>query len=406
MLLSEPACLCHDGAREATYPSYMNWIDLVIIGLVILAALRGHRAGALRQIGSFVGFVVGFFVGTQFAPSLASSITHATWRPALALGLVIVAAFAASTLGQLVGSIASRSLEALHLGLVDRVAGVAVGVVGALVVCWMVAGLLGSTAWGSLAGEIQNSFVLRALNAVLPPVPAVESRVQALFRNADFPSIFASIVAPTLPSSGPPTHLGPLVRSLGSPLSVQKVLASGGCANVHEGTGFFVAPHEVVTNAHVVAGASTITVGGARAIVALFDPRQDLAVLRVPSLAEPPLRFLRTTPEAGTPAHVVGFPLDATRTGAPAVIRGELSGQGRDIYNRGLLTRTVLVVDAQVQPGNSGSPVLVGPFVAGVIVSKSISQPETAYAIPDRFVRYDLARTPANAHVSTHSCLP
>ena len=89
---------------------------------------------------------------------------------------------------------------------------------------------------------------------------------------------------------------------------------------------------------------------------------------------------------------VVGFPLNATRTAAPGYIEGNVTAQGRDIYDQRLLTRTYEVLEVNVNPGNSGSPVLVGGDVAGVVESKSLSEASTAYAIPDSIVVADLAR--------------
>ena len=391
---------------SSVYPYSVSWVDLVIAGITVLAAWRGYARGAVVQVAALVGLIAGLLAGTLVAPSLATSITRASWRPLLALGIVIAGSMLGSFAGQLVGSVASRFLRALRLGLVDRLLGVAVGVVGALVVCWLVAGLLVSTTWGSLAGSIQSSMLLRGLDHVLPPVPAIEARVQVLLRNENLPNVFATVIAPTLPFATPTPRLGPSISPVAGPTAVVKVLASGGCASSHEGTAFFVGPHEAVTNAHVVAGATTIMVGGARAVVALFDPRQDLAILRVTSARETSLGFLTTQPAPGTHARIVGFPLDSSRTITPAVVRGELVGEGRDIYNRALLLKKVLVLAAQVQPGNSGSPVLIGAKVAGVVVSKSLSQGATAYAIPDSVVLADLARTPARGVVSTQGCAP
>jgi len=384
----------------------MSWVDLVIAVAVAIAGLRGYAEGALRQVARFIGLGVGFVVGTMVAPSLSSDVTHALWRPALAIGVVLAASLVGGVVGRRLGGIAATGLHALKLGVVDRVVGVAVGVVGALLSCWLMAGLVNASTWGSLATGIQHSGFLTMMNKVMPPLPSVEARVQSLFRNADFPTVFATVVAPTAPVSVAPGSLGPLVTSLASPVDVVKVLASGGCSSTSEGTAFFVSAHVAVTNAHVVAGQSVVTVAGAPAQVALYDPVSDIAVLRVASLDEPPLRFLSGAPAPGTRAEVIGFPLNGTRTGAPAVIEGALSGEGRDIYNGGLLERTVLAVAASIEPGNSGSPVLVGTMVAGVIESKSLSQANTAYAISDAVVRRDLARTPATGEESTQGCLP
>lgn len=392
---------------STAYPGFVSWVDIVIIVAVALGVLRGRSEGALRQIASWVGLAVGFIIATLVAPRLSSQLTHAAWRPLLALGIVLVGSTLGSHFGRVVGSIAASSLRALKLGLLDRTAGAALGGVGALVGCWLLAGLLGSATWGSVATGIQNSSVLAATDKLMPPVPAMEARVQALFRNAGFPAVFASVVAPSLPSSVVGARqLGPVVSGLGSPSGVVKVLASGSCASISQGTAFFISAHDAVTNAHVVAGHTQVTVDGAAAQVALYDPVHDIAILRVPSLDEPVLRFLGSAPSRGTAVQVIGFPLNSSRTGAPGLVEGELSGQGRDIYNQRLFNKTMLAISVDVQPGNSGSPILARGLVAGVIESKSLSQTLTAYAIPNAIVQRDVAMTPALGAVSTQGCLP
>ncbi len=383
----------------------MSWVDLVVVALVALGAWRGYAHGALRQLGAFVGFVGGFYVGARAAPALSTSLTRSGWRPLVAIGVVLVAAMAGSALGRALGSLVSRSLHGLHVGLVDRVAGAVVGGAGAAIGCWMAAALLSATSWGSLAPAIQSSLALRTINAVMPPVPSFEARVQSLLRGVDFPNVFANLIAPATlaPPSG---SLGPSVSNLKGPSSVQKVLATG-CASGREGTAFFVGPRRAVTNAHVVAGARLVTVGGVRARVVGFDPREDLAVLAPLTPATAWLHLVDPAVAAGTRVQVVGFPLDATRTGTPAEVLGEVSTLSRDIYNQGLFTRTLVVVAASVQPGNSGSPLLIGRAVSGVIVSKSTTSSDTAYAIPAATVARELARVPVGgAAVSTEACLP
>ncbi len=387
----------------AVYPGDVSWVDVVIVGVTVLAGVRGFAAGALRQVGTVIGLVGGFVAATIVAPTWASNLTHSNWRPAIALAIVLAGALVGSSLGSWLGGLAHGSARVLHLGTADRVAGAVAGAVGAVIMCWLTAGLVATVAWGSVASGIQSSAVLRTLNGVLPPVPAIEGRVQAILRNADLPNVFATVIAPSLPTG--PIRLGALRAPVARPTSVVKVLASGGCPVNHEGTAFVVARHEVVTNAHVVAGSKVVTVGGLPATVVLFDPRDDLAVLRVPRLVEPvlTLRGVRAVP--GTPARVVGYPLNGSRTLAPAQLRGTITGQGRDIYNRDLITRTFLVVAAQINPGNSGSPVFVGTTVAGVIVSKSLSQSQIAYAIPAGVVAKALARVPAHGSAGTEGCV-
>jgi hypothetical protein len=237
----------------------------------------------------------------------------------------------------------------------------------------------------------------------MPPVPSIETRVQALFLKAGVPAIFANVVAPSLPSTVNPNTLPAVVAPVAEPSDVVKVLASGSCNTVSEGTAFYVTPNEVVTNAHVVAGHRTFSVNGAAATVALYDANHDVAVLRV-AQSGTPLRFVAHEPTSGAKIQVVGFPLNGSRTRALGYVEGQLTGNGRNIYNEDLEERTVLSLEVNVKPGNSGSPVLVDGRVAGVLESYSLSQKSTAYAIPNNIVQQDIARTPAKGSASTEAC--
>lgn len=382
----------------------MSWVDIVIIVVVLLAALRGFSEGAISQVAMIAGLGAGFYVGTTIAPSLSHDLTKGHSRPDVALVIILVVTLVGVTLGGIVGRLISRFASALMLGLVDRVAGIAVGVVAALVLCWLFAGLLAGTPWTSVDSAIQNSAILSALDHVMPPVPSIESRVQSLFQRAGVPTIFANVIAPTLPTPVNPTALPPVVHSLSAPSDVLKVLASGSCNTLSEGTAFYVTTHEVVTNAHVVAGHRHFSVNGSVATVALFDPNHDIAVLRVATPGTP-LRFLSREPASGTKIEVVGFPLNGTRSRADGYFEGPLSGQSRNFYNQDLRERTFLALEVNVKPGNSGSPVLFKGRVAGVLESYSLSERSTAYAIPNSIVQGDVARTPTKGSASTESCL-
>ena len=97
--------------------------------------------------------------------------------------------------------------------------------------------------------------------------------------------------------------------------------------------------------------------------------------------------------------------MNGTRSRADGYVEGQLSGDGRNFYNQDLEERTFLALEVNVEPGNSGSPVLVGGRVAGVLESYSQSERSTAYAIPNSIVQADIARTPATGTASTESCL-
>jgi S1-C subfamily serine protease len=121
-------------------------------------------------------------------------------------------------------------------------------------------------------------------------------------------------------------------------------------------------PSTVLTNAHVVAGVAQPTVrdAGGRsydARVVAYDPRRDLAVLHVPLLEAPILRF-DATAKRGDNAVVAGFPRGGPYRLDAARVREEISARGPDIYGRTQVTRSVFSLYTTVQPGNSGGPLL------------------------------------------------
>jgi uncharacterized membrane protein required for colicin V production len=141
----------------------VNWVDVIIILVVIGAGIRGFFVGAIRQIFGLIGLVVGFILGVAIAPALSSDVTHANWRPLLALVIIMLIAALGSALGSALGNVVAKFAHAILLGLVDRVAGAVVSVVAALLFCWLVAGVLATVTWSSVATQIQNSSVLRAV---------------------------------------------------------------------------------------------------------------------------------------------------------------------------------------------------------------------------------------------------
>jgi len=181
------------------------------------------------------------------------------------------------------------------------------------------------------------------------------------------------------------------------------------CHRIQDGSGFAAGTDLVVTNAHVVAGESSTTVlrpDGRQlpAIVALFDPDRDLAVLRVRGLGETPLGVAGAAP--GSVGAVFGHPggQDAVQA-APAAIKQEVEALGRDLYDAHPTRRQVFVLASDLHPGDSGGALVDrAGAVVGVAFAIAPDQPGTAYALTTAELRPDLAATGAG-RVSTGACL-
>jgi S1-C subfamily serine protease len=179
-----------------------------------------------------------------------------------------------------------------------------------------------------------------------------------------------------------------------------------------EGSGWVAAPGLVVTNAHVVAGETDtqIQIDGvgpgqpARALV--FDPRNDIAILRVPGLDLRPLGTDANAP-SGTAAAILGYPLDGAFTARPGRLGQTETVNTQNAYGQGHVLRTITALRGKVQPGNSGGPMVNGrgQVLATVFAALTGTPREGGFAIPNNLVRTAVRHAEAEiGPVSTGSC--
>jgi S1-C subfamily serine protease len=235
-----------------------------------------------------------------------------------------------------------------------------------------------------------------------------------LLTAGQYAQVFGALGAETALAVPPPDRAvlrdRGLLRARDSVVKIEGVATS--CSRKIEGSGFVVAPHLVVTNAHVVAGVTegpeVFTRSGAQfpARVVLFDPRRDVAVLDVPGLPARPLRLALAAAPFGGDAIVAGYPLAAPFTAVAARVGRDELAVGPDIYQTVQITRQIYPVRAVVRPGNSGGPLLSpGGRVYGMVFAAATSLPDTGYALTAAEIAPDVRRGEQHgATVSTGAC--
>ncbi len=166
------------------------------------------------------------------------------------------------------------------------------------------------------------------------------------------------------------------------------------------GTGFIIAGHRILTNAHVVSDARFINLSkegdlrpfSARVLYIAHDC--DLALL----VPEDPSFFKNTVPlELGSIPHVesavtvYGYPVGGEKL---SVTRGIVSRIDFQTYTHsGIDSHLTVQIDAAINPGNSGGPVIQNQLVAGIAFQGyrgNVAQ-NVGYIIPtpviDRFLK-------------------
>jgi Trypsin-like peptidase domain/Colicin V production protein len=376
-------------------------IDILIIVLAAAFGFVGFARGFLIGALSLVGFAGGAYLGTRFGPQLLDEGNASPFAPLFGLlgaliGGVILSAGAEGVAGAMRSGIRSQVFAVF-----DGVLGSVLAVALALGLAWLVSVIVlqtpGIRDWRR---PIQRSVILKELNTVLPS----DSVLKALARFDPFPNIRgpqADVPAPRSSVAGDPD-----VQAAGR--SIVRVL-SNSCGLGVAGSGWVAGPGVVVTNAHVVAGSDETSIEpngsderlGATAIA--FDPRNDVAVLRVPALGRPALGFAREVAPT-EPGAVLGFPLNGPFRILPARIARTATVLANDAYGRRLVRRRVTAFRADVQPGNSGGPIVdVAGRVSGTVFSKVVVGPEGGYAVPNDIVRDALRR--AGGPVDTGPCV-
>jgi S1-C subfamily serine protease len=183
------------------------------------------------------------------------------------------------------------------------------------------------------------------------------------------------------------------------------------CGRTLEGSGFVISPRHVLTTAHVVAGMTNgphVAFGKSRglpATVVLFDANTDVAILYVPHLNAPPLRFTGPAPR-GSDAVVAGYPENGPFRAVPARVGSQRPFNGWNIYHTGTFTRAIYAVRAIVKPGNSGGPLLAkNGKVYGMIFAASTNERDRGFALTAGAVQADVRHgAQATVPVSTQRC--
>jgi len=126
------------------------------------------------------------------------------------------------------------------------------------------------------------------------------------------------------------------------------------------GSGFVVSDELVITNAHVVKGASMIRVmyGDGyvdEAEVVAVDPSRDLALLRTGKHGSPMSLGDSNDLKPGELVLAIGSPLGLP---GPSVTMGVISAIGRTTTAGETILEDLIQTDAAINPGNSGGPLI------------------------------------------------
>ncbi len=381
----------------------MTPLDFIIIAFAAFFALVGFARGFLIGVLSLAGFSAGAYLGTRFGPYLLTEGNASPFAPLFGLLGALIGGTLLSAGAEGIGGAMRAGVVSPAARGVDGILGSILAIALALGIAWLLSVIVLQTPGiRDYRRTIQKSAILRELNEVLPS----DQVLKALARFDPFPTV-------TGPGANVPPPRGsvardPDIQRAGD--SVVQILGNS-CGLGVSGSGWVASRGIVVTNAHVVAGqdpGDTVVRRRdrgkrfeARAIA--FDAKNDIAVLRVPDLPSPSLDFAREV-KVTEPGAVLGYPLSGPFDIRAARIGATRTTLTQDAYGRRLVRRKIVAFRANVQPGNSGGPIVdVAGRVSATVFAKSTSgRAEGGFAIPNDIVRDILSR--AGGQVGTGPC--
>ena len=394
---------------------HADLLDLALLVVAAAFAVSGYRQGFIVGALSFAGFLGGAVAGALFAPGISRALVGGQNQQDLVAVVVlvllaIIGQFAASAIGTALRSHVNWRPAAF----LDSVGGAAVSVLSVLLIAWVIGSVLVASPFSGVVAQVNSSAVLRTVDRLMPSTArTMFSDFRRLLASGPFPEVFSGIGAAHVLSVAPADPA--VLNSAGYQDATNRVFKVRGtatsCSRVIEGSGFVYAPGHILTNAHVVAGVNSglhvysKTGAAYKATVVFYDPQVDIAVLYVPGLNLAPLSFAGQA-EMGADAVVAGYPLDQGFTQRAARVGNIQDATGPDIYQTSQVTRQIYEIKADVEPGNSGGP-LIAPngSVYGVVFAAAVGVPGTGFVLTAAEVEADAhAGRTGRVAVSTEGC--
>lgn len=118
----------------------MNILDIILLILLIVSAVSGYRKGIIVQVCGIAGLLLGIYIAFRFSTMLGQWLgAGAEFGPVLSFIILLIVVILVLWLA---GKLIKKLFHATGLGIVDRIGGLALGVIKVALVLSLLLGLI------------------------------------------------------------------------------------------------------------------------------------------------------------------------------------------------------------------------------------------------------------------------
>ena len=148
----------------------MNYIDLIIILVLLISFYSGYKNGFIKTIFRTAGYIAGGVAGLAIAVKYLATWESQTQKFVLALLAIFIGASIGEFLLGKIGSLFRKILFVPPFKLIDSLLGAAISIVRAAFILYLVATLLAFSTWGISDKYIKPSKLYDYADSHLPSV--------------------------------------------------------------------------------------------------------------------------------------------------------------------------------------------------------------------------------------------
>jgi membrane protein required for colicin V production len=144
----------------------VNWLDIIIIVVVVLLGIAGLRQGMIRTVFGIAGLIGGIFLAGRYYDELASLLfpSGAIWANIAAYAIIAVATL---VVAGVIGWLLAKLVNFAALGWLDRLVGCILGVVIGGLLCAAVLAII-IKFYPDMQATIDQSIIARFLVGGFP----------------------------------------------------------------------------------------------------------------------------------------------------------------------------------------------------------------------------------------------